>query len=163
MRQEKSLGIFQSVEFCNLYNYQQLCLHHLSRFWAKEIIELGLGSGGRFKHEEKSYEKILGIGIPDLLTNLMSCHGFLKNKDSVVILKFPNRMFEYYFSKVFTYFDCNKINFEKLPSEVKDRIYAELTDNSDKVMICSTTIISTSKTLKNFLVNTSFHSSYIQK
>ena len=32
----------------------------------------------------------------------------------------------------------------------------------DKVMICSTTITSTSNTLKNLLVNASYHSSYIQ-
>ena len=50
----------------------------------------------------------------------------------------------------------------KLPKVAKDRIYAEETDNSDKVMICSTTITSTSNTLKNSLVNTSFHYSYIQ-
>ena len=105
----------------------------------------------------------MGIGIPDLLMDLISCHVFLNNKDTVVILKFPKRMFEHYFSKGFTYFDCTKINLEKLPSEVKDRIYAEKTYNSDKVMICSTTITSTSNTLKNLAVNTSFHSSYIQE
>ena len=105
----------------------------------------------------------MGIGIPDLLTNLMSCHGFLKNKDPVVILKFPKRMFEYYFSKGFTYFDCSIINLEKLPTEVKVIIYAEDTYNSDKVMICSTTVSSASNTLKNLPVNTSFHYSYIQK
>ena len=43
---------------------------------SKELIELPVGSGGGFKHEDKSYYKILGIGIPDLLMNLMSCHGF---------------------------------------------------------------------------------------
>ena len=105
----------------------------------------------------------MGIGIPDLLMNLMFCHVFLNNKDSAVILKCPKSMFEYYFSKGFTYFYCTKINLEKIPSELKDRIYAEETDNSDKVMICSTTIPSTSNTLKNLLVNTSFHYSYIQK
>ena len=68
---------------------------------------------------KKSYDNILGIGIPDPLMNLMSCHGFLKNKYSVVILKCSKRMFEYYFSKGLTYFDCTIINLEKLPSEVK--------------------------------------------
>ena len=91
------------------------------------------------------------IGIPDLLMNLMSCHCFLKNKDSVVILKCPNRMIEYYFSKGLTYFDCNKTDSEILPSEVKNRIYSEVTDNSDQFMICYTTIPSTSNALKNLL------------
>ena len=52
---------------------------------------------------------------------------------------------------------------EKLPNEVKVKIHAEDTDNSDKVVICSTTIPSTSNTLKNLAVNESFHSSYIQR
>ena len=68
---------------------------------------------------KKSYDNVLGIGIPDLLMNLMSCHGFLKNKDYVFILKFSNRMFEYCFSKGFIHFDCKKISLEKLPSDVK--------------------------------------------
>ena len=72
-------------------------------------------------------------------------------------------MFEYYLSKGFTYFDCIIINLEKPLSEVKQIIHAKDTDNSDKFMICSTTILSTSNTLKNLEVNTIFHSSYIQK
>ena len=52
---------------------------------------------------------------------------------------------------------------EKLPNEVKDRIHAEDTDNSDKVMIRSNTIPSTSNTLKNLAVNKNFHSYYIQR
>ena len=85
----------------------------------------------------------MGIGIPDFLMNLMSCHGFLKNKNPVVVLKFPKRMLEQYFSKVFTLFDCNTNNLAKLPNEVKDRIYTEDAKNSDKVVICNTTISST--------------------
>ena len=69
---------------------------------------------------------------------------------------------EYYLSKIFTLFECNTINLAKLPNEVKYIIHAEDTDNSDKVMTCTTTITSTSNTLKNLEVNKSFHYSYIQ-
>ena len=65
----------------------------------------------------------------------MSCHGFLKNKNPVVILKFPKRTLEYYLSKCFTLFECNTNNLEKLPNDLKDRICAEDKDNYDKVMI----------------------------
>ena len=61
----------------------------------KFLSELPVGTGGGFKHGNKSYDRILGIGIPDLLMNLVSCHGFLKNKKSVVILKCPKSMLEY--------------------------------------------------------------------
>ena len=53
-------------------------------------------------------------------------------------------MLEYNFSKGFTIFDCNTNNLAKLSNEVKNRIHAEDKENSDKVMICSTTIPSTS-------------------
>ena len=95
---------------CHLYNNKQFCLYWLFSFWTKKLSELPVGSGGGYKHEEKSYDKILGIGIPDILMNLMSCHGFLRNKDHVFILKCPKRMFEYNLSKGFTYFDWSIIN-----------------------------------------------------
>ena len=66
---------------------------------------------------ETIFVKELGIGIPYLLMNLMSCHGFLRDIDYVVILKFPKRMLEYYFSKGFTILECNVNNLEKLPNE----------------------------------------------
>ena len=72
-------------------------------------------------------------------------------------------MFEFYFNKGFIIFDCDKNNLERLPYEIKDRIGAEVTENSNKVMICSTTIPSTSNTLKNLLLNASSHSSYNKK
>ena len=71
-------------------------------------------------------------------------------------------MLEYYLSKVFNIFDCNTNNLVKLPNKVKDRIHEEDTYNYDKFMICNTTIPSKSNTLKNLVVNKSFHSSYIQ-
>ena len=147
------------VIYTIISNY--VCIEYLASE-SKTFIELLVDSGGGYKNEEKSYDKILGLGIPDLLMNLMSCHGFLKNKDLVVILKCPKKMFEYNLSKGMTYFDCSIINLEKLPTEVKQRVYAKDIDNPDKFMICSTTIPSTSNTLKNLEVNSSFHSSYIQ-
>ena len=57
---------------------------------------------------KNNYNNVLVIGIPDPLLNLLSCHGFLKNNDSAVILKCPNRMPEYYFNKVFVIFECDE-------------------------------------------------------
>ena len=55
---------------------------------------LKIGCTGSSKHNGMDYKKLFGIGIPDLLLNMLSCHVFLKNDDSVVILKCPNRMSE---------------------------------------------------------------------
>ena len=105
----------------------------------------------------------MGLVITDLLLNLLSCQGFLRNNESVVILKCPNRIFEYYLNKVFIIFNCDENNLKILPSEVKDRVGAEVTVNSDKLTIYPTTITSTSNKLKNLLVNSNSHSSYTNK
>ena len=45
---------------------------------------------------ETKIDRKLGIGIPYLLMNLMSCRGFLKNINYSVILKCSKSMLEYY-------------------------------------------------------------------
>ena len=102
----------------------------------------------------------MGFGVPDLLLNLLFCQVLLKNNESVVILKCPNRMFEYYFNKEIIIFNFDEKNLKRLSSQVKDRVVAEVTINSDKFMPCYTTIPSTSNTLKNLLVNSNYHSTY---
>ena len=77
------------VIYTIIINY--VCIDYLARD-SKKLSELSVDIGGGFKHGNKSYDKILGIGIPYLLINLMYCHGFLKNKNHVVILKCPKRM-----------------------------------------------------------------------
>ena len=54
------------------------------------------------------YNNLFGIGTTDLLLNMLSCNGFLKNNDSVVILKCPNRMYEYYSKKGFVELICDE-------------------------------------------------------
>ena len=118
-----------------------------------KLSYLRLGVTGRYKHIDKNYDNVLVFGIPCLLLNFLSCQGFLKNNEYVVILKCPHRIFEYYFNKGFIIFDCDEKHLKRLPSQVKDRVSAEVTINSDKVMLCYTTITSPSNTLKNLLVN----------
>ena len=67
----------------------------------KKISELRLGCTLKSKHECMDYENLFGISIPYILLNILSCHGFLNNNESIVILKCPNRISEYYFNKGF--------------------------------------------------------------
>ena len=69
-------------------------------------------------------------------------------------------MGEYCFNKGFIIFYCDEENLKRIPSQVKDRVGAEVTFNSDKVMLCYTTIPPTSNTMKNLLVNSNYHLSY---
>ena len=91
----------------------------------KKSSGIPVGSLGGSKHGDISFDKILAIGIPYLLMNLMSCHGFLENINHVFILKCHKRMLEYYFSKGFTILECNDNNLGKLPNEVKETIHRE--------------------------------------
>ena len=84
--------------------------------------EIPVGSGRVSKRGYKIFDKILGIGIPYLLMNLISCYEFLRNINSVVILKCPKIMLEYYFSKGFNILECNVNNLAKIPNEVKLRL-----------------------------------------
>ena len=86
--------------------------------------------------------------------------GILNNNESIVILKCPNRMSEYYVNKGFIQLTFDGDNLKTLPVRVKDRIGAEPKVNSDFVMLCYTTIISTSNTQKNLYVSKDYHSSY---
>ena len=57
-----------------------------------KISELILGCTLQTKHECMDYDNLFGIGIPDILLNMLSWHGFLNNNEYIVILKGPNNM-----------------------------------------------------------------------
>ena len=65
------------------------------------------------RHEDKDYNNLFGIGIPDIFMNMFSCQGFINNNDSIVILKCPNRMSQYYFNKGFTQLKCDEDHLKK--------------------------------------------------
>ena len=126
----------------------------------KKISEFNLGCSLKTRHENKDYDNLFVIGIPDIFTNMLSCKGFLNNNESIVMLKCPNRMSQYYFIKEFIQLTCDEDNLRKLPAKVKDRVGAEVKVNSDLVVLYYTTITSTSNTLKNLYSSKDYHSSY---
>ena len=80
---------------CVIYTIisKYVCIDYLG-YDKSKLSYLRLGVTGRYKNLDKNYENLLGFGIPDILLNLLSCQGFLKNNESVVILKCPHRIFE---------------------------------------------------------------------
>ena len=83
--------VLSCVIYTIIRNY--VCIDYLGSEESK-LSYLRLGVAGSYKHLGKKFENVLGFRIPDLLLNLLSCQGFLKNNKCVFILKFPNRMFE---------------------------------------------------------------------
>ena len=71
---KKKFKVLSCVIYTIIKNY--VCIDYLGSEREK-LSELSLGSGGSYKHINKSYDSVLGIGILDLLMNLMSCHVFL--------------------------------------------------------------------------------------
>ena len=59
------------------------------------------------KHENKDYVNLFDIGIPDILLYMLSFQVFLNNNESIVILKCPNRISEYYFNKGLIQLTCD--------------------------------------------------------
>ena len=110
---------------CVIYTIisKYVCIDYLGSEKSK-LSDLRLGVTGRYKHFDTDYDNVLGIGIPDILLNLLYCHGFSKNSESVVILKCPHSMSEYYFNKGFVVFECDEVNLKRLPSLVKERVGA---------------------------------------
>ena len=102
----------------------------------------------------------MGIGIQYLLIKLLSCHGFTKNIESILLLKCPKIILEYYSSKGFGILECNSNHLKKVLNLVKQRINAEETHDSNYVMTCITTIPYISNNLKKLLLHSSLHSSF---
>ena len=101
--------VLSSVIYTIIGKY--VCISYLGSDKSK-LSYLHLGGTGKYRHYDTGYDNVLGIGIPDILLNLLSCHGFSKNNESVVILKCPNTMSEYYFNKGFLIFECDEENFK---------------------------------------------------
>ena len=83
--------VLSCVIYTIIGNY--VCIDYLGSGKSK-FSDLRLGVTGRYKNYDTDYDNVLGIVIPDLLLNLLSCHGFSKNNESVVILKCPHMVSE---------------------------------------------------------------------
>ena len=85
----------------------------------KKISQLKLGRSLETIHEDKDYDNLFGIGIPDIFMNMLSCQGFINNNDSIEILKCPNRMSQYYFNQGFIQLTCDEDHLKKFQSRSK--------------------------------------------
>ena len=99
--------VLSCVIYTIIRNY--VCIDYLG-YEKIKLSDLSLGVAGSYKHIDKKYDNVLGFRILYLLMNFLSCQGLLKNNEYVVILKCPNRMFEYYFNKGLIIVNCDENN-----------------------------------------------------
>ena len=100
-----------------VFNYlidSYVCIEYLS---CKSKTLISISSKPRF--EETSFNIILGIGIQELLLNLVSCHCFTKKPNSTVILNFRSRLVNNYLAKVFYIVEKDSNQSILLPNDVK--------------------------------------------
>ena len=71
-----------------------------------------------------SYNELLGIGISEVLLNLISCHVFMKKTKETVILLCHYCLVNYNLSKRFVILEHNFNHLSGVPNEVKQIIHA---------------------------------------
>ena len=122
---------------CVIYKIidRYVCTDYLGTY-IKKISELRLGCTLKIKHEGMDYDNLFGIGIPYILLNMLSCHVFLNINESIVILKCPNMMSEYYFNKGFIQLTFDEDHLNKLPELVQQIVGAEPKVDPGLVVLC---------------------------
>ena len=75
-------------------------------------------------YENITYNAVSGIGIPEILMNIISCHVFVTNRKSTVILSCCRKLIDYYLQKCF-FLKNNSNDFKNVPLRAKQRINAE--------------------------------------
>ena len=91
-RANKAFGVLICIIYTMIYIF--FCIDYLD-FQSKKLSEISVDD----KYLVKYFNKLLYIVISYLLMNLFSFHGFTKNIKYIVVLNFPKRMLEYFFSK----------------------------------------------------------------
>ena len=86
----------------------------------------------------------------------------MKNTNYTFILVCLSHILAYYFSKGFVILERNYNNLWRVENNTKQRIHAMDMNDSEYVMICNTSTLSISNTLKKLWIPSDFHSSYIQ-
>ena len=87
---KKSFRVLSCVIYTIIKNY--VCIDYLA-CQTKKLVEITVGSKGGSKHGDKVFTEYWVLEL-QILMNLMYCHGFLRNINYVVILKFPKRILE---------------------------------------------------------------------
>ena len=84
--------------------------------------------------EKTSFNILIGIGIPELLLKLVSCHGLMEKPNSTVILNYQYRLVNNHLEKGF-YIIKKELNQESMPpNDLKLRINVIDQMDTDSVM-----------------------------
>ena len=94
----EEMKLFYRVLSCVVYSLIGIfvCIDYLS-CQSKNLSSIS----SKPKYEEASFNILIGIGIQELLLNLVSCHGLTKKLNSTVILNCRSHLINNYLAKGF--------------------------------------------------------------
>ena len=142
---------------CILYSFidNYVCIDYLccksktlSRIYSDRIFE------------QTSYNILIGIGIPEVLLNLVSCHGFAEKPNSTVILNFQYLLVNNYLEKGFFTIVNNSKKLSSIMNDVKLRIHAIDKLETCFVMAKNTAFSLVSNTIKKLYIQSDLHFIY---
>ena len=84
--------------------------------------------------EDRGYNYLLSVGIPEFLMNLISFHGFTKDTNSTVILLCHTWFVEYYLAEGLFIIEQKSEKLSIVPNELKQIIHALDMHDSEYVM-----------------------------
>ena len=119
-----------------------------------------ISSNPTFK--DTSFNLLLGIGIPELLLNLVYCHGFMKKPNSTVILNCQSLMINNYLSKVLSIIEHNTKQLILPPNDVKLRICLVDQLKIYDIMVKNEAISTVANTIKQLNIQKNMHMTYKQ-
>ena len=89
--------------------------------------------------------------------NLISCHGFVKKKNSTLVLVCQYCLVDYYLAKVLVIIEHNSKQLSSVSNNVKLRIHAINKQKKDYVMACYTEISSLENTINKSHILSNLH------
>lgn len=99
--------------------------------------------------QDATFDGFPGIGIPEVLMNIMSCCGFSKKENKIVILMFRIKLVSYYLSKGFLIIDPKSDALDNVPLKFKQQIHTIDKYGTDSSIPCNKSIPSSINNLKN--------------
>ena len=134
-----------------------VCIEYLS---CKSKTLCDISSNPRFK--ETILNLLIGIGIPELLLNLVFCHGFMKKLNSTVILNCRSLLINNYLSNWFFIIEQGSKQLSFIPNDVSRRI--NMVDQLKKyyIMVKNEAISAVANTIKQLYTHKNMHMTYKQ-
>ena len=115
-----------------LYHRDYVCIDYLC-FQSKTLSRISYDKWS----EQAIYNILLGIGIPEVLMNLISWYGLMKKPNSVVIFNCRYRLVNYYLANSFVVIKHNYNQLSSVPNDVKLGIRDIDNQKIDFVMACT--------------------------